>query len=148
MWKRIAILLGIYIIFRELPFPRRADGFDYEMMLAECRKRGWESCDELKETLDCSRRLIEEIPNPDELKRLREKEVEKLLQENPELTRRKLAEADTHLARAEKDGFEPEKLIAERMFHIGPDLTQVLLEVWLRERKVHLELLRSKLQGV
>jgi hypothetical protein len=79
---------------------------------------------------------------------LREKEVEKLLQENPELTRKKLEEADKHLARAEKDGFEPEKLVAERMFHIQPDLTQVLLEVWLRERKVHLDLLRSKLQGV
>jgi hypothetical protein len=75
MWKRIAIVLGIYIIFRELPIRRRADGLDYEAMLAECRKRGWESCDELKETLDCSRRLIEEIANPDELKRLREKET-------------------------------------------------------------------------
>jgi hypothetical protein len=148
MWKRIAIVLGIYIIFRELPFPRRADGLDYGLMLAECRKRGWESCDELKETLECSRRLIEEIANADELKRLREKEVEKLLQENPELTRKKLEEAGQHLARAEKDGFEPEKLVAERMFHIQPDLTQVLLEVWLRERKVHLELLRSKLQNV
>jgi hypothetical protein len=144
----LSFLLGIYIIFRELPVRRRADGLDYEAMLAECRKRGWESCDELKETLDCSRRLIEEIANPDELKRLREKEVEKLLQENPELTRKKLEEAGQHLARAEKDGFEPEKLVAERMFQIQPDLTQVLLEVWLRERKVHLDLLRSKLQGV
>ena len=109
MWKRVAILLGIYINFRGLPFPRRADGFDYELMLAECRKRGWESCDELKETLDCSRRIIEEISNPDELKRLREKEVEKLLQENPELTRRKLEEADTHLAESGKRRFRARK---------------------------------------
>lgn len=148
MWKRVAVLLGIYIIFRELFFPRRADSLDYELMLAECRKRGWESCDELKETLECSRRLIEEIPNPDELKRLREKEVEKMLQQNPDLTRKKLEEADKLLAITEKDGFGPEKVVAERMFHIQPDLTQVLLEVWLRERKVHLELLRNKLQGV
>jgi hypothetical protein len=148
MWKRIAVLLGIYIIFRELFFSRRADSLDYELMLAECRKRGWESCDELKETLECSRRLIEEIPNPDELKRLREKEVEKMLQQNPDLTRKKLEEADKLLAITEKDGFGPEKVVAEHMFHIQPDLTQVLLEVWLRERKAHLELLRNKLQGV
>ena len=149
MWKRVAVLLGIYIIFRELSFPRRADGLDYERrVLAECRKRGWESCDDLKDALECSKRLIENFPNADELRRLRENEVEKMLQENPDLTRKELEEADKLVARAEKDGFEPEKVIAERMFHIQPDLTQVLLEVWLRERKAHLELLRNKLQVV
>jgi len=148
MWKRVAVLLGIYIIFRELSFPRRTDDLDYKVMLAECRKRGWESCDELKDALECSKRLIERFPNADELRRLREREVEKMLEENPALTRKELEEADKLLARAEKDGFEPEKVIAERMFHIQPDLTQVLLEVWLRERKAHLELLRNKLQGV
>ena len=148
MWKRVAVLLGVYIIFRELFFPRRTDDLDYEVMLAECRKRGWESCDELKDALECSRRLIENIPNPDELRRLREEEVEKMLQQNPDLTRKKLEEADKLLATAERDGFEPEKVVAERMFHIHPDLTQVLLEVWLRERKAHLELLRNKLHGV
>jgi len=71
-----------------------------------------------------------------------------MLQQNPDLTRKKLEEADKLLAAAEKDGFEPEKVVAERMFHIHPDLTQVLLEVWLRERKAHLELLRNKLHGV
>ena len=148
MWKRVAVLLGIYIVLRELSFPRRTDDLDYEVMLAECRKRGWESCDELKNALDCSRRLIENIPNPDELTRLRQEEVEKMLQQNPDLTRKKLEEADKLLATAEKDGFEPEKVVADRMFHIHPDLTQVLLEVWLRERKAHLDLLRNKLQGV
>ncbi len=71
-----------------------------------------------------------------------------MLQQNPDLTRKKLEEADKLLATAEKDGFEPEKVVADRMFHIHPDLTQVLLEVWLRERKAHLDLLRNKLQGV
>ena len=148
MWKRVAVLLSIYIIVREFSFPRRTDDLDYEVMLAECRKRGWESCDELKDALECSKRLIEKIPNPEELTRLREEEVQKMLKENPDLTRKKLEEADKLLATAKKDGFEPEKVVAERMFHIQPDLTQVLLEVWLRERKAHLELLRNKLQGI
>ena len=78
----------------------------------------------------------------------REQEVEKILQQNPDLTRKKLEEADKLLRTAEQDGFAPEKVVADRMFHIHPDLTQVLLEVWLRERKAHLDLLRNKLPGV
>ena len=79
-------------------------------MLAECRKRGWESCDELKDALDCSRRLIENIPNPDELRRLREEEVQKMLHQNPDLTRKKLKKQINSLRQLKKTDSSQRKL--------------------------------------